>query len=122
MKPNLAIYYCTYPALMLLVTLLLGRALWLKGKWLQEEHGSGRYVQVSRLLIAGLFVVSAGYLILTTGTSDSFVNMAQLIEMETVKLGFGVMLLGALFSFDLLVLVMASRTTVMRQARVSELR
>jgi len=119
MRANLAIYYVSYLAIMLTVMLLLVRTLY------RCAHAvaaiSGDIERMSRFLVTGLCVVSVGYLTLTLKTDHYAQNLSQLLDMETIKLGFGIMLLGAVFSFDLLVLAVWKRDGRTRLARSSEL-
>jgi len=119
MKANLAIYYYSYPVLVVLVTSLFARVLYLAGKDTTELPGDSCWLR--RLLVAGICLVSAGYLALTLFTNN-YETTTQLVDMESMKLGFGLMLLGMVFTFDLLVLAVWRREAKIRAARATELR
>ncbi|HTH53922.1 MAG TPA: hypothetical protein VL495_08235 [Edaphobacter sp.] len=120
MKDYYALYYCSYPLLMLVITLFIARVLYLAGR--VNAGASGDPGWLNRLLVAGLCVVGVGYLAITLISSDYMTKPQQFIDMETMKLGFGLMLLGLVFTFDLLVLAVWRRGGVTRFARSSELR
>jgi hypothetical protein len=119
MKVNLAIYYYTYPMLMLLMTVLFARALYLAGRVATELQDDA--VWLRRLLVVGLGCVGMGYLALTLITEQYYADLRQLADAESMKLGVGLVLIGIVFSFDLLVLAVWKRGVKLRQARASEL-
>jgi len=114
MKPYMATYYCSYPLLMMAVTMLCAGVLYRARKLVDS-------IWINRLLIASLFLVSSGYLAITLMTDENYPNPARLIDMTLLKLGFGMILLGVVFSFDLLVLGVWRKGGRQRQARASEL-
>lgn len=117
MRNYSAVYYWNYPLLMMAVTWCFARVLYRAG---QEVAANSLWL--NRLLAAGIFVVGFGYLALTLLTFDYFPNLKNLFDSEAMKVGFGLILLGMVFSFDLLVLAVWRRGGVARHARSSELR
>ena len=119
MKINLAFYFISYSAILLGITAFLCRAIYRRA----EPIFCGPGVEwLPRLLAAGLGTVSVGYLAMTARWSAYPQPLAQIIDLEMMKLGFGTMLLGAVFSFDLLVLVVSRPGEKRRFGRESELR
>ncbi|MDE1178627.1 MAG: hypothetical protein PW789_18790 [Edaphobacter sp.] len=123
MRISLEAYYWTYPILLFVVTAFLARMLYLASEPAGKPSSGDRpsvEAWVGRLLIAGLVIVSAGYLGVTLLTQDYLSSRTQLVDMVLIKLGFGLMLLGVLFSFDLLVLATLKKGSRMRHARSLE--
>lgn len=121
MKGNPAIYYCVYPPLLMAMTLLLTRTLHRIGAAAATQRRNEDADPISRRLIIGLVMVAAGYLALTLLMNNDVASTKQLIDQVLVRLGFGAMLLGTVFTFDLLVLGVWRRGGRPRLARSSEL-
>jgi hypothetical protein len=121
MKGNPAIYYCAYPLLLMAMTLLLTRMLYRVGATAATQRRSEDEDPISRRLILGLVMVAAGYLALTLLMNNYVATTKQLIDEVLTRLGFGAVLLGAVFTFDLLVLAVYRRAGRPRLARSSEL-
>jgi hypothetical protein len=66
---------------------------------------------VCRLLDVGYYLVCLGYVTLTFQTEMPLNTVAQLIQVLTLKLGFFLLLLGALHVFNLLLLALFRRRT-----------
>lgn len=118
MRSCAAIFYCTYPPLLLAMS---GLMVWALAKYSRQREAEGASVPVCRLLLAGFVSVSAGYLLMTWGAGYAQ-TMAQLIDDLRERLGFAAILLGLLLTFDMLVLSVAGRASRVKLARASELR
>ncbi|HTF61819.1 MAG TPA: hypothetical protein VK638_03805 [Edaphobacter sp.] len=121
MKGNPAIYYWVYPLLLMAMTLLLTRMLYRLGAAAGTQRRSEDADPINRRLIIGLLTVAAGYLALTLLTNNYVATTRQMIDEVLIRLGFGAMLLGTIFTFDLLVLAVWRRGGRPRLARSSEL-
>lgn len=119
MKGNPAIYYWVYPLLLMAMTLLLTRMLYRLGAAAGTQRRGEDADLINRRLILGLVTVAAGYLALTLLTNNYVATTRQMIDEVLIRLGFGAMLLGTVFTFDLLVLAVWRRGP--RLARSSEL-
>jgi len=115
MRNYSAIYYWSYPLLMMAITWCSARVLYRAGHGVQTN-----LPWLNHLLVGGFSVVGIGYLALTLFTFDYYPSLKNLLDLEAMKIGFGLILLGTVFSFDLLVLAVARRGT--RHASSSELR
>lgn len=123
MQPNLSVYYWSYP------TIMLGATFWIV--WMLRCKGfvvlsrSSRSVssleeRINGLLVIGLLTVNLGYLALTLHTDQRFDTVTQLLDMESMKVGFGLVLLGLVYTFDIFVFAMMRSRTDLSHLKAAE--
>jgi hypothetical protein len=123
MQPNLSIYYWSYPVIM------LGATFWMA--WMLRckvavalsgvsRNGGKLEERINGLLVIGLLMVNLGYLALTVKTETRFNTVMQVIDMESIKVGFGLILLGLVFTFDIFVFAMMRSRTELSHLKAAE--
>ena len=110
-----AIYSVACAALVVALLLVLHRA---GNLFLHDAYGSNPSLvrAIRSLLDIGYYLVCLGYITLTFQTEMPLNTVAQLIQVLTLKLGFFLLLLGALHVFNLLLLALFRRRTNPAQA------
>ena len=68
---------------------------------------------VNQLLVVGFYLINVGYIALALKTTDPLSNVRQVIELESMKIGVVMLILGAMHFFNILVFAkMRSRAAV----------
>ena len=112
---NPAIYYVSYLGICLSLILWLARVLNRSGAiFLNDAFGDKPVLirAISHLLDIGFYLMSFGYLALTVITQFPMLNYVQIIEMESVKVGGFLLMLGCVHLFNLLLLAVFRRRTL----------
>jgi cytochrome c biogenesis protein CcdA len=76
-------------------------------------HGNAELADsVNHLLVVGFYLINVGYIALALSTTNSLTTFRQIIELESVKIGVVLLILGAMHFFNILVFAkMRSRAT-----------
>lgn len=108
-----SLYYFSYPAIILVLIAAVAWMLHRAGRVLVDAspapEGELWTARMIHLLIAGVCLVGFGYLVLTIDTRMPVNNIGQVVEMESVKIGIGGMLLGAVYLFNVFLLATMRR-------------
>ncbi len=112
--------YFSYLAISIALTVWVARTLHRNGRVFLVDafHGNEALADsVNQLLVVGFYLINVGYITLALKTTDPLVNVRQVIELESVKIGVVLLILGAMHFFNILVFAkMRSRSngTVLR--------
>jgi hypothetical protein len=123
MQPNLSIYYWSYPIIMLTATSWMAWLLRCKIAVVLSgvSRNAGKLEErVNGLLVIGLLMVNLGYLALTVKTETRFNTIMQVVDMESIKVGFGLILLGLVYTFDIFVYAMMRSRTDLSHLKTAE--
>jgi hypothetical protein len=123
MQPNLSIYYWSYPIIMLTATFWMAWLLRCKIAVVLSgiSRNAGKLEErVNGLLVIGLLMVNLGYLALTVKTETRFNTIMQVVDMESIKVGFGLILLGLVYTFDIFVYAMMRSRTDLSHLKTAE--
>ena len=110
-----ALCYFSYLVISIAVTVWVARTLHLNGRVFLVDafHGNEALADsVNQLLVVGFYLINIGYIALALKTTDPLSNVRQVIELESVKIGVVLLILGAMHFFNILVFAkMRSRST-----------
>jgi len=98
--------YVTYLVVTIALTIWVAKTLFKNGKVFLIDifHGNKELADsVNNLLLVGFYLVNIGYAVYTLQVHTSIVNAQEMIEMLSVKVGFIILLLGAMHFFNLFV-------------------
>lgn len=98
--------YVTYLVVTIALTIWVAKTLFKNGKVFLIDifHGNKELADsVNNLLLVGFYLVNIGYAVYTLQVHSSIVNPQEMIEMLSVKVGFIILLLGAMHFFNLFV-------------------
>ena len=112
---NVAICYFSYLAISIALTIWVARTLHRNGRVFLVDafHGNTELADsVNHLLVVGFYLINVGYIALALTTTSPMTNFRQIIELESVKIGVVLLILGAMHFFNILVFAkMRSRAT-----------
>src|ERR1700722_16563913 len=79
-------------------------------------HGNTELADsVNHLLVVGFYLINVGYIALALKTTDPLATVRQAIELESVKIGVVLLILGAMHFFNIFVFArMRRRATAMQ--------
>ena len=100
------ISYTVYLILTLILTIWVARTLFRNGKIFLIDifHGNQELANaVNNLLLVGFYLVNIGYAVYTLSITDNILNVRQLIEELSVKVGAIILILGGMHFFNMLV-------------------
>ncbi|HVU55867.1 MAG TPA: hypothetical protein VHD83_12475 [Puia sp.] len=100
------ISYTLYLALTLLLTIWVARTLFRNGKvfLLDIFHGNKELANaVNNLLLVGFYLVNIGYAVYTLSITDDILNMRQMVERLSIKVGAIILILGGMHFLNMLV-------------------
>jgi hypothetical protein len=103
---NVAACYFSYLAISIGLTVWVARTLHHNGRVFLVDafHGNEELADsVNHLLVVGFYLVNIGYIALALKTTDSLATLRQVIELESVKIGVVLLILGAMHFFNILV-------------------
>ena len=117
--------YAVYLAISLLVTVWVARTLHKNGRVFLVEafHGNAELADsVNHLLVVGFYLVNLGYVALALRTGAALLTLRDAIELESQKIGWVLLILGAMHFFNIFVFHrMRQRSQAPRIARATEL-
>lgn len=104
---NIAICYFSYLIISIGLTVWVARTLHRSGRVFLVEafHGNTELADsVNHLLVVGFYLINVGYIALALRTDSPMSTFRQIIELESVKLGVVLLILGGMHFFNILVL------------------
>jgi hypothetical protein len=117
--------YAVYLTISLLVTVWVARTLHKNGRVFLVEafHGNAELADsVNHLLVVGFYLVNLGYVALALRTGAALLTPREAIELESQKIGWVLLILGAMHFFNIFVFHrMRQRSQAPRIARATEL-
>jgi hypothetical protein len=103
---NVAACYFSYLAISIALTVWVARTLHRSGRVFLVDafHGNEQLADsVNHLLVVGFYLINVGYIALALTTASPMSNFRQIIELESVKIGVVLLILGAMHFFNILV-------------------
>jgi len=103
---NVAACYFSYLAISIALTVWVARTLHKNGRVFLVDafHGNEQLADsVNHLLVVGFYLINIGYIALALKTTDPLANLRQVIELESVKIGVVLLILGGMHFFNILV-------------------
>jgi hypothetical protein len=103
---NVAACYFSYLAISIALTVWVARTLHRNGRVFLVDafHGNEQLADsVNHLLVVGFYLINVGYIALALTTASPMSNFRQIIELESVKIGVVLLILGAMHFFNILV-------------------
>lgn len=98
------ITYSVYLVATICLTIWVARTLFKNGKVFLVDifHGDKEIADsVNQLLLVGFYLVNIGYAVYTLQVDYNIINIREVIESLSVKIGFIIILLGAMHFFNL---------------------
>jgi hypothetical protein len=112
---NIALCYFSYLAISIGITVWVARTLHKNGRVFLVDafHGNAELADsVNHLLVVGFYLINVGYIALALKTTDPLATVRQAIELESMKIGVVLLILGAMHFFNIFVFArMRSRAT-----------
>lgn len=103
---NVAACYGSYLAITLALTIWVARTLHRSGRVFLVDafHGNTELAEsVNHLLVVGFYLINVGYIALALRTSSPMSTFREIVELESVKIGVVLLILGAMHFFNILV-------------------
>jgi hypothetical protein len=103
---NVAVCYFSYLAISIALTAWVARTLHRNGRVFLVDafHGNEELADsVNHLLVVGFYLINIGYIALALKTTEPLSNLRQAIELESVKIGVVLLILGGMHFFNILV-------------------
>jgi len=113
---NVAICYFSYLAISIGITVWVARTLHRNGRvfLLDAFHGNAELADsVNHLLVVGFYLINVGYIALALKTTSSMATLREVIELESVKIGVVLLILGAMHFFNIFVFARMRRRATM---------
>lgn len=101
---NIIITYSFYLVLTVSLTIWVARTLFKNGKVFLIDifHGNKELADsVNNLLVVGFYLVNLGYAVFTLKTGNIISNTQEIIENLSIKVGFIILILGAMHFMNL---------------------
>jgi hypothetical protein len=115
---NVALCYFSYLVISIGITVWVARTLHQNGRVFLVDafHGNTELADsVNHLLVVGFYLINVGYIALALKTTEPMATARQAIELESVKIGVVLLILGAMHFFNILVFAkMRRRATGMQ--------
>ena len=112
---NVAACYFSYLAISIGLTVWVARTLHKNGRVFLVDAFRGNAEladSVNHLLVVGFYLINIGYIALALQTQSPMATFRQIIELESVKIGVVLLILGAMHFFNILVFAkMRNRAT-----------
>ena len=103
---NVAACYICYLAISIAITVWVAHTLHKNGRvfLLDAFHGNADLADsVNHLLVVGFYLINVGYIALALSTTSPMSTLREVIELETVKIGVVLLILGAMHFFNIFV-------------------
>ena len=104
---NVAACYFSYLAISISMTVWVARTLHRSGRVFLVDafHGNDELADsVNHLLVVGFYLVNVGYIALMLTSRNAMETFREIIELESVKIGWVLLILGLMHTFNILVL------------------
>jgi hypothetical protein len=101
---HIIITYSFYLIITISLTIWVARTLFKNGKIFLIDifHGNKELADsVNNLLLVGFYLINLGYAVYTLQVTNSIVNVQQVIEELSIKVGFIILILGGMHFFNL---------------------
>ena len=99
--------YFSYLAISIALTVWVARTLHRSGRVFLVDafHGNTELADsVNHLLVVGFYLINVGYIVLALRTYEEVHTLRHLVELESEKLGWVLLILGGMHFFNILVL------------------
>jgi hypothetical protein len=103
---NVAACYFSYLAISIALTIWVARTLHQNGRVFLVDAFQGNAEladSVNHLLVVGFYLINVGYIALALTTTSPMASLRQIIELESVKIGVVLLILGGMHFFNILV-------------------
>ena len=103
---NVAACYICYLAISIAITVWVAHTLHKNGRvfLLDAFHGNADLADsVNHLLVVGFYLINVGYIAVALKTTASIATLREAIEMESLKIGVVMLILGAMHFFNIFV-------------------
>jgi hypothetical protein len=104
---NIAACYFSYLVISIALTVWVARTLHRSGRVFLVDafHGNQELADsVNHLLVVGFYLINIGYVALALKTTEPMSTLREVIELESTKIGWVLLILGAMHCFNVLVL------------------
>lgn len=112
---NVAACYFSYLIISIGLTIWVARTLHRNGRVFLVDAFRGNEQladSVNHLLVVGFYLINVGYIALALTTTSPMASFREIIELESVKIGVVLLILGAMHFFNILVFAkMRNRAT-----------
>jgi hypothetical protein len=109
---NVAACYLCYLAISIAITVWVAHTLHKNGRvfLLDAFHGNAALADsVNHLLVVGFYLINVGYIALALKTTEPMANLREAIELESLKIGVVMLILGAMHFFNIFVFAQMRR-------------
>ena len=116
---NVAVCYFVYLLISITLTVWVARTLHKNGRIFLVDafHGNTDLADsVNHLLVVGFYLINVGYIALALKTRAPLTTLREVIELESVKIGVVLLILGAMHFFNILVFAKMRHRTVLPPA------
>jgi hypothetical protein len=103
---NVAACYFSYLAISIGVTVWVAHTLHKNGRvfLLDAFHGNAELADsVNHLLVVGFYLINVGYIAVALKTTEPMATLREAIELESLKIGIVMLILGAMHFFNIFV-------------------
>jgi hypothetical protein len=104
---NVAACYFSYLVISIALTVWVARTLHRSGRVFLVDafHGNEQLADsVNHLLVVGFYLINIGYVAMALKTAQPLSSLREIIEVESTKIGWVLLILGAMHCFNILVL------------------
>ena len=116
---NVAVCYFVYLLISIALTVWVARTLHKNERFFLVDafHGNTDLADsVNHLLVVGFYLINVGYIALALKTRAPLTTLREVIELESVKIGVVLLILGAMHFFNILVFAKMRHRTVLPPA------
>ncbi len=109
--------YAAYVVISLAITIWVGRTLNRNGRVFLVENFEGHEAladSINHLLLVGFYLVNIGFVTLALKYGENPTDAVETIEFLSTKIGFAVVVLGAMHFFNMMMLVKFRRSRLLR--------
>jgi cytochrome c biogenesis protein CcdA len=102
---HIASVYFSYLAISIALTVWVARTLHKNGRVFLVDafHGNHELADsVNHLLVVGFYLINVGYITLALRTAQALASTREIIEVESVKIGLVLVILGIMHMFNIL--------------------
>lgn len=117
------IAYILYLCLSILLTIWVARTLFKNGKIFLIDifHGNKELADsVNNLLLVGFYLINVGYAVYTLQITSDIVNVQEMIEMLSLKIGLIILILGGMHFMNLYIFFTLRKKAIAQPKIVNE--
>jgi hypothetical protein len=103
---HIALVYFSYLIISVALTVWVARTLHTNGRVFLVDAFRGNETladSVNHLLVVGFYLINVGYITLALKTTEPLTTLREVIELESSKIGFVLVILGIMHVFNILV-------------------